>query len=141
MCRPSCCNHSGGQGAGIAAVAIIGAAALAAAKIGPIVTRIVHTLVEVIRLAALTTGLVLALAAVTWTAIVITRWQLQRRTELAAHQTRVVMSPTIRMPASQASYPADCLACGGTGTVLRAIGSGRYQSAECPVCEPSTRAG
>ena len=33
MCRPSCCNNSGGSGAGIAAVAIIMVAALVAAKI------------------------------------------------------------------------------------------------------------
>src|SRR5262249_19752748 len=36
--------------------------------------------------------------------------------------------------------PAGCLACGGTGTGLRAISSGRYQPGECPVCEPVTRA-
>jgi len=42
MCRPPCCNHSGGQGTGIAAVAVIIGAALVAAKIGPIVAKIVH---------------------------------------------------------------------------------------------------
>jgi hypothetical protein len=41
MCRPSCCDKSGGRGAGIAAVAIIIDAALVAAKIGPIVARII----------------------------------------------------------------------------------------------------
>jgi hypothetical protein len=141
MCRPPCCNDTGSQGAGIAAVALIMVAALIAAKIGPIVAHMIHVVVEVIRLVALTTGLVVALAAVTWAAIVLTRWQLQRRTALAATRTRVVTMPAIRFSADQGSGPADCLACGGTGSVLRAIGGGRYQPGECPVCEPVQRAG
>jgi hypothetical protein len=36
---------------------------------------------------------------------------------------------------------ADCLACGGTGTVLRAITGSRYQPQPCPVCEPVQKAG
>jgi hypothetical protein len=140
MCRPPCCNDSGGQGAGIAAVAVIMVAALAAAKIGPVVARIVHTVVEVIRLVALTTGLVVALAAVTWAAITITRWQFRRKA-LAANAIQMVTAYTIRVQPSQPTHSADCLACGGTGTVLRAIGTGRYQPGECPVCEPIKRAG
>ena len=139
MCRPSCCNNNGGQGAGIAAVALIMLATLMAAKTGPIVAHIIHVVLDVIRLVALTTGVVLVLAAVTWAAIVITRWQLRRRA-LAAARTRTVATPIIRFPADQVSDPAGCLACGGTGTVLRAISSGRYQPGECPVCEPVTRA-
>ena len=140
MCRPPCCNKSDGQGADIAAVALIMLAALIAAKIGPIVARIIHVVLDVLRLAALTTGLALALAAVAWAAIVITRWQ-RRRRALAAARTRVVAMPAIRFPADQPVGPAGCLACGGTGTVLRAISSGRYQPGECPVCEPAKRAG
>ena len=140
MCRPSCCDNSGSQGAGIAAVALIVGAALIAAKIGPIVGRIVHVVLEVIRFAALTTGLVLALAAITWAAITITRWQL-RRMAPAAGQTRVVAVPTIWVSARQASRPADCLACGGSGQVLRAIHGHRYQPGACPVCEPARLAG
>ena len=140
MCRPPCCNDSGGQGAGIAAVAVIMVAALVAAKIGPVVARIVHTALEVIRLAALTTGLVMALAVLTWAAITITRWQLRRKA-LAADATQMVTASTIRVQPSQPAHSADCLACGGTGTVLRAIGGGRYQPGECPVCEPIMRAG
>ena len=104
MCRPSCCDNSGGQGAGIAAVAIIIGAALIVAKIGPIVARIIHIALEVIRIAALTTGLVLALAAITWAAIMITRWQL-RRTAPAAGQTQVVAAPTIRVSAKPGQPP------------------------------------
>jgi hypothetical protein len=140
MCRPPCCNNTGSQDPGIAAVAVIMVAALAAAKIGPVVARIVHTVAEVIRLVALTTGVVVVLAAVTWAAIAITRWQRRRRALMAA-RTRVVTMAPVRFPADQVSGPAGCLACGGTGTVLRAISSGRYQPGECPVCEPITRAG
>src|SRR5690348_4332888 len=92
MCRPSCCNNSDGQSAGIVAVAVIVGAALIAVKIGPLVAKIVHTAVEVIRLVALTTGLVLALAVVTWAAITVTRWQLQRRKVLQASRARVVVA-------------------------------------------------
>jgi hypothetical protein len=98
MCRPPCCNDSGGQGSGIAAVALIMLAALVAAKIGPIVARILHTVAEVIRLVALTTGVVVALAVITWAAIVITRWQL-RRIALAGARTPVVTMPANRFSA------------------------------------------
>ena len=125
MCRPSCCNNSGGQGAGIAAVAVIIGAALVAAKIGSIVAGIIHTIVEVLRIVALTTGLVLALAVITWAIIMITRWQIQRSKILAANPARVVVT-RLREQAEPADRP-DCLACGGNGTVLRAIGDGRYQ--------------
>jgi hypothetical protein len=134
MCRPSCCDNSRGQGAGITAVTIIVGAALIVAKIGPIVARIVHAAVEAIRIAALTAGAVLTLAVITWAAIMITRWQLRRKASVAG-QTQVIAAPAIRVSASRASRPADCLACGGSGTVLKAIGGSRYQPGACPVCE------
>ena len=140
MCKPPCCNNTGGQGTGAAAVALFIGAALVAAKIGPVMASIVHAVLEVIRLAALTTGLVMALAVLTWAAITITRWQLRRKA-LAADATQMVTASTIRVQPSQPAHSADCLACGGTGTVLRAIGGGRYQPGECPVCEPIKRAG
>ena len=140
MCRPSCCNKGGGQETGIAAVALIIGAALVAAKIGPIVAKIVHVAVEVIRFAALTTAMVVALAILIWVAITLTRWQLRRKA-LTASQTPVITTPTIRVSAPRASRLADCLACGDTGMVLRAISDGRYQPTECPVCEPARRAG
>jgi hypothetical protein len=142
MCRPSCCDNHGGQRTGITAVAIIIGAALIVAKIGPIVAQMAHVALEVIRIAALTTGLILALAAITWAAIMITRWQL-RRTAPAAGQTQVIAAPAIRASPSRASRPADCLACGGSGQVLRAIDSdgSRYQPGACPVCQPIMRVG
>jgi hypothetical protein len=141
MCRrPSCCDNPRGQGTGKAAVALITLAVLVAARIGPIVARIVHTAVEVIRVAALTAGLVLALAAVTWAAIVITRWQLHRRTA-AADPARIAAPPVIRLSASRSTHPDGCLACGGTGMVLQAINGTGYQPQDCPVCEPARRVG
>jgi hypothetical protein len=141
MCRrSSCCNNTGGQGPGTAAVALIIVAVLVAARIGPIVAHIIHTVLEVIRVVALTTGLVLALAAVTWAAILITRWQLHHRTA-AANTARVAVPPVIRLSASQSTYPDGCLACGGTGTVLQAINSTGYQPQDCPVCEPVRQVG
>jgi uncharacterized membrane protein len=140
MCRPSCCDNSGGQGAGIAAVALILIGALIVAKIGPIVAQIGHIALEVIRIAVVTAAAVLAVAVITWAVVMITRWQL-RRTASAAGQTQVVVTPTIRVSASRASRPADCLACGGSGRVLKAIGGSRYQPGACPVCEPAQWAG
>src|SRR5438876_12300946 len=98
MCRPSCCDNSGGQGAGITAVALILIGTLIVAKIGPIVAQIVHVALEAVRIAALTAGAVLALAVITWAAIMITRWQL-RRTAPAAGQTQVVAARAIRVSA------------------------------------------
>ena len=137
MCRPSCCNNSGGQGSGIAAVAIIIGAALVAAKTGPVVAKVVHVALEVIGVAALTTGLVVALAVLTWTVIAVTRWQ-RRRTALARAQTQMVTTSTTRIWASR---PAGCLACGGPSTVLTLTRGDQYQTQDCPVCVPVDRAG
>jgi hypothetical protein len=139
MCRPSCCRNDSGPGAGIAAVAILIVAALIVAKIGPVVAGIIHTVLEVIRLAALTVGVAAAVTVVTWAVIKVTRWQLRRQTALAASQARVFVMPE-RGQTRQANQPS-CLACGGSGTVLRAISGGRYRPGQCPVCVPARRAG
>jgi hypothetical protein len=138
MCRPSCCNKTGGPATGIAAVAVLIGAALVAAKIAPVVARMTHTVVELIRLVALTTVLVVALAAVTGAAVGVTRWQLRRKAVgfVPARVTGVQSTPQTEW----ADRP-ECLACGGTGTVLRALSNGRYLPGECPVCEPVQRAG
>jgi hypothetical protein len=137
MCKRSCCNTPGGQGAGIAVVAIILFAAFIAAKIGPAVARVAHIALEIIRVVALTTGMVVVFAVLAWAAITITRWQLRRKA-IEANQTRVVASPSIRRSAPGSS-PADCVACGDTGMVLRLISGERYQPSECPVCKPARR--
>jgi hypothetical protein len=138
MCRPSCCSNSGGQGAGIAAVALILIGTLIAAKIGPIVARIAHIALEVIRIAALAAVAVLVLAVTAWlTVMIVHRW-------LRHHgaQRRAVLQP-VSTGAWQHMTTGDrpaCLACGGSGQVLKAIGS-RYQPIACPVCKPAEWAG
>jgi hypothetical protein len=139
MCRPSCCDHSGGQSAGIAAVAVILGAALIAAKISPIVTRIVRMALEVIRVAALTAGAVLAFAVAAWLTVMIVRGWLRRHDA----QRRAIVQP-IGTAARQHMAGGDrpgCLACGGSGTVLMLTGGDRYQPNVCPVCEPAEWAG
>ena len=139
MCRPSCCNNSRGQGAGIAAVALILGAALIVAKIGPIVARIADTAVEVIRIAALTAAAVLVVAVAAWLAVMIVRWWLGHR-GAQRQATPQPVNATIwqNVPAGDRSA---CMACGGSGTVLKAIGASRYQPGACPVCEPAEWAG
>jgi hypothetical protein len=138
MCRPSCCNNSGGQGAGIAAVAIIVGAALIVAKIGPIVAHIVHVALEAIRIAALSAGAVLAVAVAVWLTVTTVRWWLRQ------HGARWQAIPQPVNATAWQNVPAgdrpECLACGGSGKVLRAIGD-KYQPGACPVCEPAEWAG
>src|SRR5262245_24117576 len=139
MCRRSCCDNSGGQGAGVAAVALILVGALIVAKIGPIVARIVHVALEVLRIAALTAGAVLALAVLTWLAVMTARWWLRRR--VAWRQAIVQPAEATVRQNLAAGEPSACLACGDTGTVLRALSGGNYQPRACPVCEPAEWAG
>ena len=140
MCRPSCCKPSN-EGAGIAAVAVIAGGAFVAVKIGPIVARISHLVVEVLTIIMLTAASALACIVLAWLTV--------------AHRA-LAAAPPFRAPADdpaagsiqppehhigrQATEPG-CLACGDTGTVLRAIGGSRYQAQSCPACEPATRAG
>jgi hypothetical protein len=86
----------------------------------------------------LTTGLVVALAVITWAAITITRWQLRCN---ALGTTRTPVAVTRPWQQTDPADRPECLACGGNGTVLRAISGDRYQPSDCPVCEPVRRAG
>jgi hypothetical protein len=135
MCRPSCCDQSGGQGAGIAAVALILAGALIVAKIGPIVAQIVHVALEVIRIAALTAGAVFAVAVAAWLTGMAVRWWLRHRSA-QRHAIPHSVNATVWQNVPAGHQP-ECLACGGSGKVLRAIGGNRYQPGACPVCEPA----
>jgi hypothetical protein len=135
MCRPSCCDNSGGQGAGIAAVALILIGTLIVAKIGPIVAQIVHVALEVIRIAALTTGAVLAVAVVTWLAVMTVRWWL-RHHGTQRHAIPQPVNATVWQNVPAGDRP-ECLACGGSGKVLQLIDGSRYQPGACPVCEPA----
>ena len=124
MCRPSCCNNTGGQGAGIAAVAILMLAALIVAKIGPIVAEIIHTALEVIRLAALTIG-----CRYCGDCFHLGSHHGHPLAAAPPHGNRGQPAPGVRHARdgqqAGASGPAGCLACGGSGTVLRAISAGR----------------
>jgi hypothetical protein len=140
MCRRSCCDKSGGQGLGIAAVAIIMGAAFIAARIGPAVARVVHIALEVIRVVALTTGIVVVFAVLAGAVMTITRWQSRRHAALAPSWVQRVDSSD-QEHVEPADHRPACLACGGSGTVLRAISGSRYQPSECPVCEPARRVG
>ena len=137
MCRPSCCDNSRGQGTGIAAVAIILGAGFIVAKIGPIVARIIHIALEVIRIAALTAGAVLVLAVLAWLAVMIVRWRLRHH----GAQQQAILQPVHAWQDVPAGNRSACLACGGSGKVLKAIGGSRYQPGACPVCEPAQWAG
>jgi len=140
MCRRSCCDKSGGQEIGIVAVAIIMSAAFIAAWIGPAVARVVHIALEVIRVVALTTGMVVVFAVLVGAVITITRWQLRRHAALAPSWFQRVDSSD-QEHVEPADHRLACLACGGSGTVLRVISGSRYQPSECPVCEPARRVG
>jgi hypothetical protein len=141
MCsRRSCCGQSGGQGAGIAAAAVLIVAAALAAKIGHTVAKITHIAIEVFRIAALTAVAVVALAVLVWLTVMIARWWLRHRAATRQTAFRLVIAP-VEYIAAEDDRPG-CLGCGGSRTVLRAIDGGRrYQARGCPVCGPAERAG
>ena len=134
MCRPSCCKPSN-DGAGIAAVAVI-AAVFAAAKIGPAVARIWHIAVEAVTIFTLTAASAAAVILVTWA---VTRIIGSRRAHRQALPHPVW--PADWQHAAPAGTEPGCLACGGTGTVLRAITASDYRADPCPACDPAERAG
>ena len=131
MCRPSCCKPSN-EGAGIAAVAVIVGGAFVYAKIGPAVARIWHIAIEALAIFMLTAASAVVAIVVTWAMARIIR---SRR----AH--RQTLPYRIQPAAPHDTVPADgkpgCLACGGTGTVLRAITASDYRSDPCPVSDPA----
>jgi len=136
MCRPSCCTKSSGEGAAITAIAVLIGGALIVAKVGPIVARIFHDVIEALVIITLTAASVLACLLMTWLVIRLVRWRNRRRA--ANRQVLQPVRSATQLP--HQTIGRKCLACGDTGTVLRALGS-RYQDRPCPVCEPAHRAG
>ena len=135
MCRPSCCKPSG-DGASIAAVAVIAAAVFAAAKIGPAVARIWHIAVEALTIFTLTAASAAACILVTLaTARIIDSRRAHRQV------LPYPVPPAVQQYTAPIGGEPGCLACGGTGTVLRAITANRYQANPCPVCDPAGWAG
>jgi hypothetical protein len=140
MCRPSCCNKSTHEGAGIVAVAVIAAFVFVAVKIGPIVARILHVALEVLTIITLTAAAALACLILGWLTSSVVRWRNCRHYA----DGQITLRPAPFVPQRHIGEPKgdpDCLACGDTGTVLRAISGSRYQARPCPACEPATRAG
>ena len=134
MCRPSCCKKPPDEGAGIAAVAVI-AAVFAAAKIGPAVARIWHLAVEALMIATITAAAAVAIVATCATV------SLVGKRRHARQQIRQTLPSGTKHPVDNADNEPGCLACGDTGTVLRAITGGRYQQQPCPECQPAQRTG
>jgi hypothetical protein len=134
MCRPSCCKQSN-EGTHIAAVAAIAGTALVAVKIGPVVTKILHLLIEVLTIIMLTAVTALAAIVLGWLTVRVVRWRISRRPAYS----RITLQP---VPAATPDYieqsgtEPGCLACGGTGQVLQAISGSPYQAQPCPACEP-----
>src|SRR6516225_7697652 len=96
MCRPSCCKQSN-EGTGIAAVAAIAGTAYVAVKIGPIVTKLLHLLVEVLTIIMLTAVTALAAIVLGWLTVRALRWRLSRRPA----QSRITLRP---VPTATADY-------------------------------------
>jgi hypothetical protein len=137
MCRPPCCQPPSHEGTGITVVAVVIGAAVAYAKIGPAVARIWHLAVEALNIFTLTCAAVAAGILVTWATARIIRTRRTRRQAVM----QPVQAAARPKPVQEASEPS-CLACGDTGTVLRAIGPSRsYQDQSCPACQPVDRAG
>jgi ADP-ribosylglycohydrolase len=158
MGRPSCCKPRS-QAPGIAAVALIIGAGILAGKGRLIADRVLHDVIEVLRIAAITTAAIAAAAITAWILILLVRWQLRRRQaedqvtakvarareDIAATLARVLDDETDlaqiyamhgqQAPASTGS--PSCVACGGAGEVLRSNGDGRFEARACPECRPA----
>jgi hypothetical protein len=124
----------------VAVVAVLAGAAFVAAKIGHIVARIIYLAVEVLTIIMLTAASALACILLTWLTVCIVRWRTRRNRARQPVVLRPVPSGDEASVGPEVGA-AECLACGGTKTVLRAISDSRYQARPCPVCEPAAKAG
>jgi hypothetical protein len=157
MGRPSCCKPRS-QAPGIAAVALIIGAGVAASKIRPEAHRIEHDAAEVLRIAAVTTGAIAAAAITAWILILLARWRLRRRQAEGQVYARVARAradiaalarvlddeqglaqiyATHGQQAPARTGSPSCVACGGAGEVLRSDGTGRFEARACPECRPA----
>jgi hypothetical protein len=157
MCRRSRCDKSGGQTAGVAAVALIIGAGILAGRAGKgrlIADRVLHDIAEVLRSAAITTGVIAAAAITAWIVILLARWQLRRRqaegqvnAKVARARADIVasLSGVLDDEAGLAQIYAmhgqqglvrtgspSCVACGGAGEVLRSDGTGALRGPGLP---------
>jgi hypothetical protein len=158
MGRPPCCKPRS-QAPGIAAVALIIGVGILAGKGRLIADRVLHDAVEVLRIAAITTGAIAAAAITAWILILLVRWRLRRRqaegqvnakvararADIAVSLARVLddeqgLAQIYAMHGQQAPVrpgSPSCVACGGAGEVLRSDGTGRFEARACPECRPA----
>jgi hypothetical protein len=138
MCRPSCCKPRS-QAPGVAAVALIIGAGIAAAKIRPEAHRIAHVAGEVLRSLAVITATTVAVAIAAWVLAHLVRWWLRH---LNARPGQVPPTTVTAWPAAgSVTDQRPCLACGGHGEVLRANSAGCFELRACPECQPARLAG
>jgi hypothetical protein len=134
MCRPSCCKPRS-QAPGVVAVALIIGAGLAADKIRPEAQRIMHDVINVLRIIGLTITATIAVTIVAWAAARLVRWWLGRQKTRDGR-----MQPAAHQPMS-AHTEHSCPACGGNREVLRANSGGNFEARPCPECQPARLAG
>jgi hypothetical protein len=134
MCRPSCCKPRS-QAPGVAAVALIIGAGLAAGKLRPEAQRIMHDVIDVLRIIGLTITVIAAVTIVAWAAARLVRCWLDCR---KAQGGRV--HPVANQPMSVRTEQS-CPACGGNREVLRANSGGNFEARPCPECQPARLAG
>jgi hypothetical protein len=134
MCRPSCCKPRS-QAPGVAAVALVIGAGIAVHKIGHEVAQIAHEVINVLLLIALGTGAAAAVAVTVWVMTWLTFWWL-RRQKAQQRQAGSILGQFRSLRSEQA-----CLACGGSGEVLRANGADHFEPRPCPECQPARLAG
>jgi hypothetical protein len=148
MGRPSCCKPRS-QAPGVAAVVLIIGAGILAGKGRHVAGKVLRDVVEVLRIAAVTTGAIAAAA--------ITRLRRRQaegqvnvkvaraRADIAASLASVLddeagLAQTYAMHGQQAparTGSPSCVACGGTGEVLRSDATGRFEARACPECRPT----
>jgi hypothetical protein len=100
------------------------------------VARIWHLAIDALMIFTIgAAATVVAIVAIWATARVV-------RTRRHARQQMLQTVPSgTRHPSDEADDEPECLACGDTGTVLRAITGSRYEQRPCPECQPAHRAG
>ena len=134
MCRPSCCKPRS-QAPGVAAVALIIVAGIAVHKISHVLAQIAHEVINVLLLIALIAGAVAAVILAAWIMSWLVCWWLRRQ---KPHQGQ---AHSIIGQLRLARRERVCLACGGSGQVLRANGTDRFEPRPCPECQPARLAG
>jgi hypothetical protein len=138
MCRRDCCKPRS-QAPGVAAAALIIGAGILVGKTGHTLAKVAHDVIEVARIAALTTAILVAAIITAWMVTKLLRWWLRHReahrdqAEQVTHNWRLYFRPVRDEPL--------CPACDGNGEVLRSDGSGNFEPRACPECRPARLAG